>query len=129
MAHHSAIERGRAGENVAARYLTALGWTILDRNWRSSDKGLRGELDIIAQDPTYSGGLIFCEVKTRTTSRSGHGSEAVTSKKYASLTALASSWLREHPDHHRGVRLDVISIHAGQGRHVRLFHHRGVSRP
>ncbi len=37
-------ETWRAGEELAARYLTGLGWRVLERNWRCPS----GELDIVA---------------------------------------------------------------------------------
>ena len=36
---------GTAGEEAAARYLTALGYTVLERNYRCG----HGEIDIIAE--------------------------------------------------------------------------------
>ena len=44
MAKHN--EFGRLGEEIAARYLTEKGYTILERNWRNVHK----EIDIIAKD-------------------------------------------------------------------------------
>ena len=51
----SAAQRRRAtgslGERIAARYLVDCGWRVLERNWRPG-AGLRGELDLVALDPT-----------------------------------------------------------------------------
>ena len=49
---------GRYGEDLAARYLTAEGFVILERNWRCE----LGEIDIVARD---GDALVVCEVKTR----------------------------------------------------------------
>lgn len=46
----SAHAVGRVGEDLAATYLTDLGWQVLDRNWRPGS-GLRGELDLVALEP------------------------------------------------------------------------------
>ena len=61
---------GTAGEEAAVRYLTDLGWRILDRNWRP--KGARQclELDIVAGNGTE---LVFVEVKTRSGGSGGPG--------------------------------------------------------
>ncbi|HSV56835.1 MAG TPA: YraN family protein [Magnetospirillaceae bacterium] len=49
--------KGRCGEDVAAAYLEAEGWTIEARNWRCP----AGELDIVA---SRGEDLAFVEVKT-----------------------------------------------------------------
>src|SRR5699024_3511090 len=54
----STAELGRAGEELAARRLAELGWTVLERNLRLTS----GELDIVALDGST---LVFAEVKTR----------------------------------------------------------------
>ena len=81
---------GRFGEDVAARYLTAAGLVILERNWRCS----AGELDIIAADgPT----LVFCEVKTRSSTLFGSPAESVTPVKAGRIRHLALRWLLDQP--------------------------------
>ncbi|WP_295011233.1 YraN family protein [uncultured Microbacterium sp.] len=96
---------GRAGEDRAATHLRALGYRILDRNWRCD----QGELDIVAQAP---GVLAFVEVKTRSTLDYGHPFEAIDERKRARLWRLALAWVREHPSHGGGVvlRLEAIGI-------------------
>lgn len=56
---------GSLGEDIAVEHLTAAGYRILERNYRTR----YGEIDIIAAD---SGKLVFCEVKTRAAG-SSHG--------------------------------------------------------
>jgi len=55
---------GAQGEQIAVAHLEGLGWTVVDRNWRS---GRLGELDVVALQPGPGrlGTLVFCEVKTR----------------------------------------------------------------
>jgi len=96
-------ELGRWGEDVAAARLTALGYAIVDRNWRCP----RGELDIVAR---VRGGTAFVEVKTRTSTAFGHPFEAITSAKLARLHALALAWCREHPGRHGRIRVDVVAV-------------------
>jgi len=80
---------------------------VLDRNWRCAD----GELDLVARrGPT----LVFCEVKTRTSTKFGEPFEAVTSTKQARVRKLAARWLRERGPHvgvrPAAIRFDVASI-------------------
>ncbi|WP_051451186.1 YraN family protein [Actinospica robiniae] len=88
---------GRRGEQVAAGYLRQRGYRVLDRNWRSPDGEVPGELDLVLR---YRGTLVICEVKARTGGRLAHPAEAVTPEKAARLRRLAVVWLREHDRHH-----------------------------
>ncbi|HIY24606.1 MAG TPA: YraN family protein [Candidatus Brachybacterium merdigallinarum] len=101
----SAAELGRVGEDLAARRLAQLGWTVLERNLRLT----RGELDIIALDGTT---LVFAEVKTRRTFVTGAPQAAVDHRKLARLRRLAGEYLISASIPHRDVRIDVIAIHA-----------------
>ena len=94
---------GAYGERVAARHLTEAGLVVLDRNWRCA----HGELDIVARDgPT----LVFCEVKTRSSTKFGAPFEAVTATKQRRLRTLAARWLAEHDARRRTLRFDVASV-------------------
>lgn len=94
---------GRAGEDAAARFLTELGYVVLDRNWRC---GL-GEIDIVASDGTS---LVVCEVKTRGGSVYGSPAEAVTYEKLARLRLLAIEWVKASTGRWPRVRIDVIAV-------------------
>ncbi|GAA2732806.1 YraN family protein [Pedococcus aerophilus] len=94
---------GRYGEQLAVRYLTDRGWSVLDRNWRCA----HGEIDVVARDGDC---LVFCEVKTRTTERFGGAIEAVDHRKAARLRRLAAAWLQSHDERAARVRIDVIGI-------------------
>ena len=98
---------GRFGEDVAARHLSAAGLVILDRNWRCAD----GEIDIVAQDGRS---IVFCEVKTRSSTTFGLPSEAVTPIKARRIRGLALTWLVEHRGESSAywplLRFDVISV-------------------
>lgn len=97
------IERGRWGEDLAARHLSNSGMEVLDRNWRCR----HGEIDIVARDGLD---IVICEVKTRSTDRFGTPLAAVTPIKVRRLRTLASTWLSTHEVRARRVRLDVIGI-------------------
>lgn len=94
---------GRYGEDVAARFVAAQGWTVLARNWRCAD----GELDIVALDGDE---LVAVEVKTRRSTAYGHPAEAVTYRKLARLRRLTARWLSEHDVRARSVRVDVVAV-------------------
>jgi putative endonuclease len=98
---------GRYGEALAVRHLCAAGLEILDRNWRSPDRSVRGELDIVARD---AGVLVFCEVKTRSSTAYGLPAEALSRTKQAKVRALARVWLDTHSHPWSEVRFDVVSV-------------------
>ncbi|PVG82661.1 YraN family protein [Nocardioides gansuensis] len=100
-AHKRAL--GAYGENVAARYLTAQGMTLLDRNWRCD----AGEIDLVLRDGRT---LVICEVKTRTSYAFGTPHEAVDRRKVDRMRRLAARWLRCHEVHPLDVRLDLVAV-------------------
>ncbi|WP_147681466.1 YraN family protein [Actinomyces ruminicola] len=118
---------GQRGEDIAARYLSDLGWQILDRNWRPGP-GLRGEVDLVALQPQPSGPgvLVIVEVKTRTSEVAGPPAAAVGPLKLLRLRSLAVPCAAAHPVPHAGLRLDVVSVQLRAGRPALLRHHRGV---
>lgn len=100
----SRIALGDAGERLAERRVLELGWTILDRKWRTRD----GELDLVALDQDV---LVFIEVKTRRGGSRGTAEEAVDERKAVRLLALGDQYIAEHPEHgERYWRVDLIAI-------------------
>jgi putative endonuclease len=102
---------GARGEQLAADWYTAQGYSVVARNWRCRE----GELDlVVARD----GELVFCEVKTRSSDRFGVPAEAVTPAKQRRLRVLAARYLAEQADtpasRRRGIRFDVASVMAGR---------------
>jgi putative endonuclease len=109
---------GRFGEDLAAQHLTAAGMTVLERNWRCRE----GELDMVARD--VDGTLVFCEVKTRSSTAFGEPAEAVGPTKARRLRRLAGRWLQEHPGGGCPMRFDVVAVVRRRGqaplvRHLR----------
>lgn len=106
MTETSAQVLGQQGEDAACRWYIDQGYRIVDRNWRVKE----GEIDVIASG---DGQLVFCEVKTRSSSRYGLPSEAVGYRKQTRLRRLAAAWLAQNPGHKR-VRFDVASVMGNQ---------------
>lgn len=79
---------GRQGEDLAVQYLQRLGYTVLERNYRSAE----GEIDIIARDKER---LAFIEVRTRRGTAFGSPEESVTPRKQARLATVARQYLQE----------------------------------
>ncbi len=94
---------GNAGEDAVAAWYEAAGYRVLDRNWRCRD----GELDLVVSRDTT---LVFCEVKTRGSTRFGAPVEAVTATKQRRLRMLAARWLAEHDTRRPALRFDVASV-------------------
>jgi len=98
---------------IAANYLTARGYRILERNFRC--KG--GEVDIIARDPGDRS-LLFIEVKARRGLTYGVPQLAVTPFKQRQISKAALTWLSKNRLHDQAARFDVIAILlAPDGRH------------
>ncbi|MCB2413149.1 YraN family protein [Demequina sp. TTPB684] len=111
---------GRHGERVVADRLAALGWDVLERNWRCS----LGELDIIAVD---SDCIVAVEVKTRRTATFGSPLEAVTPVKLARLRKLLAAWLASQPRTFAQMRIDVVGVTLPGAGAARLEHVRGAA--
>jgi putative endonuclease len=94
---------GQWGETVAAEYLMDHGYTILDRNARTS----HGEIDLVARQGSVT---VFVEVKTRTSNRFGPPETAITGKKRAHIIASCQAYLQLHPELDGDCRLDVVAI-------------------
>jgi putative endonuclease len=91
---------------VAAWY-EAHGYSVVDRNWRCR----QGELDLVARRGRV---VVFCEVKTRSSTAFGAPVEAVTRTKQARLRGLAARWLEDSDLVAREIRFDVASVLDGQ---------------
>jgi putative endonuclease len=85
---------------------------LLASNWRCSD----GEIDLVLEGPTGDS-FVFCEVKTRSSTRFGTGFESVTAIKQGRLRRLASRWLAENRSRATGsspkfreIRFDVAAV-------------------
>ena len=112
--------RGAAGEQAAAEMLYALGYDIVERNFRTR----YGEIDIVAADRDT---LVFCEVRSRVGRDAvawalqsiGHG-------KRMQVRKMAREWFElsgaERP-RTRKVRFDAVAVSlAPNGRALAIEH-------
>ena len=98
---------GQWGEELAAGFLRAKGFSIRAANWRSRF----GEIDLIAEDGTY---LCFVEVKLRKSAAYGSAAAFVDQRKQDKLRSTAMLYLARHPTGLQP-RFDVIEIYAPRG--------------
>jgi len=94
---------GSFGENLAARWYEAHGYVVVDRNWRCRD----GEIDLVLRRDRL---LVFCEVKTRSSTAYGSPAAAVTPVKQARLRKLGVRWLNAHDVRPERFRFDVACV-------------------
>ncbi len=98
-------EIGRLGEWAVSYYLEALGYQILDRNFRIRG----GEIDLIA---TINQDLCFVEVKTRDLMSVESGAEAVDRRKQRLLIRAAYAYCekRNIPEEDWYIRYDIAEV-------------------
>ena len=98
---------GQWGEGVAAEYLESKGYTILARNFHSS----QGELDIVAlnEDSRFPC-LVFVEVKTRTSTKYGYPEEAFCKRKWEHMQSAIQHYLETYPRIALDWRVELIAI-------------------
>lgn len=94
---------GKRGEDLACDELRRLGYTILDRRFRTRG----GELDVVARDGDV---VVFVEVKARSDRRFGSPFEAITWRKRQRLSAMATSYLCLKRLVGVACRFDVVSV-------------------
>lgn len=115
---------GRLGEDVAAEYISGLGWQVLARNWRTR----YGELDLIAADGRT---LTIVEVKTRASRTFVDPVAAVTPQKLRTMRLVTRQWLAEQSEFWPVIRFDIVSIRLDIGdpedlERATIAHHRGI---
>jgi putative endonuclease len=93
---------GRRGEQLAADYLVAKGYRLLEKNWRCQ----AGELDIVAQDGET---LVAVEVRTRRGRSLGSPEESITLAKQLRLVDLSETYVQE-TDWSGPLRIDVVAV-------------------
>lgn len=115
--------RGALGERLAEKHLAAVGYRVVERNFRTR----YGELDLVAAS---SRALVFCEVKTRVEGTLGGPAsplEAIGRDKRRRLRLMAAQWLSNQAGEDRPtpavLRFDAIGVTlTAAGGLVRLEH-------
>ena len=95
-------ETGNLGEEIATKFLTEKGYSLLHRNWRFS----HWEVDIIVSKENK---LHFIEVKTRHTTQYGRPEESIKKDKMQALKNAAEAYLNIHPQW-KYIQFDVVAI-------------------
>ncbi|RMG22761.1 MAG: YraN family protein [Bacteroidetes bacterium] len=108
---------GKKGEELAAGFLEAKGYNILDRNYRFK----RAEVDLVALrlEPAE---LVFVEVKARSDTAFTYPEEAVDQAKRQAMFRAADSYIYEKKMMGIPVRFDIIAIGFDNPDHP-LIHH------
>ena len=107
-------QSGRRAEELAAEFLRAQGFEIVQRNY------LRrlGELDLIARGAQL---LIIAEVRTRSSAAYGGAAASVDRRKQQRITRAARALLQQRADLARlPVRFDVIVVRDPHGAAPRI---------
>lgn len=93
---------GKQGESIAKDFYLKNNFKIRDTNWRFGHL----EIDIIAEDDST---IIFCEVKTRSSTVMGTPEQFVTRQKQLNLIRAANAYIIRSALQ-KEVRFDIISI-------------------
>lgn len=101
--------RGRWAEDWAAAEYRRDGFDVVDRNWRSPERLVHGELDLVVRLETL---VVVVEVKARRSRRFGSAALAVDAVKQQRIRILASSWVRCRWDEPFApdLRFDVVGV-------------------
>ena len=97
------LEFGKLAEDLAAKFLVAQGYKILERNYKNKF----GEIDIIAQQ---EGVICFIEVKARHSADRGLPQEAVSSRKQRQISRVAVNYLKLKKLLEHAARFDVVAL-------------------
>jgi putative endonuclease len=103
------------GESIAARWLEARGWEIVDRRFRDGHR----DLDLVAcrtVDGSEGRLVAFVEVRTRWSTDFGTPAETVGWKKQRELARSARSWIASNRRSGDVYRFDVVGVILGDGR-------------
>ncbi len=102
-----ALEFGKIGEQMTAKYLTDKGYIILEHNYRRGHL----EIDLIALDEDE---LVIVEVKSRAYDNILQPEDAVDHKKRQALIRLANEYVKTH-NRKENVRFDIVTVVSKEG--------------
>ncbi len=104
---------GERGENLAALYLEARHYTIIEKNYRYK----KAEVDLIVQKDNC---LVFVEVKARSRNHYGFPEEAVDAKKATLIIEAADHYIHQINWPHN-IRFDVIAVEMTSSVNIKHF--------
>ena len=96
---------GKAGEDLAVRYLKKKGYKVLERNYTCPV----GEIDIVARDKKT---IVFVEVKTRRSMSYGSARLAITPHKRRKISMTALYYLKFNHQMGQDARFDVVTVYS-----------------
>ncbi len=99
---------GKAGEQLAVRYLKKKGYKILAQNYTCPV----GEIDIIGR---HKKTIVFVEVKTRKSMSYGSARLAITAHKRRKISMTALYYLKSSHQMDQGARFDVVTVQSTGG--------------
>ena len=94
---------GIEGESLACAELEKLGYSIVERNYRTRS----GEIDIVAND---LGTVVFVEVKTKTSGDFGDPVEEVTPQKQRQIVSMGEYYATYCCPPNTPCRFDVVTV-------------------
>ncbi len=105
---------GKSGEDLAVRELTARGYAVIDRRYRTRF----GEIDIVARDGET---VVVVEVRRKSGGGYGAAAESVTRDKQRRVVRMAVDYLARCGLYDRcAVRFDVVAIDDQPGEPPRI---------
>ena len=102
------LRRGELGERAARKFLQQAGLKFLAANFHSE----RGEIDLIFRD---GDGLVFVEVKTRSSEEWTRPAAAVNARKKRLLSQTALDYLRRLKNPAVKIRFDIVEVLLADG--------------
>jgi putative endonuclease len=102
MKRTSTSQKGRRGEDLAARFLEESGYRVVARNLHLPG----GEIDLVCVDGMT---LVFVEVKAREARGFGSAMAAVDARKRRTLRSLAADYAQIVAPRAR-IRFDIVTI-------------------
>jgi putative endonuclease len=112
-------EAGRRAEELAAAFLEANGFRILDRNHAVK----QGEVDLVAREGEV---LCFVEVRSRTSEAQGGPEETIGAAKARRVVAAATDWAARNGGLDGDIRFDVVAVTLLDGAPPRVELFRGA---
>src|SRR4029450_5668115 len=111
----SSRDRGTEGEQRALQYLKTQGFSILERNYRSS----RGEVDLIVEK---GNGVYFVEVKLRRSREFGSAAESIPPSKRQKIGKAALDYVQRRKIQGKDLHFAALVLEEGRvGRHLEFF--------